>query len=80
MMRGGGYASMSISAIKELKEDFLVYAKEVNESRAFPDARDGLKPSQRACLFAMYNNGHFSNRPHVKSAKVDGNTIAYYWP
>ena len=39
-----------IKATEEIKKDFLVYAQEVNTNRAFPDAKDGLKPSQRAAL------------------------------
>lgn len=64
----------------ELKQDFLVYAKEVNNNRAFADARDGLKISQRAVLWEMYDKKYFSNKPHVKSAKVDGGVIANWHP
>ena len=71
---------MSITAINEIHNDFMVYAKEVNESRAFPDVRDGLKPSMRACLWEMYSKGFTSNKPHVKSAKVDGAVIGEIWP
>ena len=69
-----------INIIDELHNDFLIYAKEVNESRAFPDARDGLKPSQRACLWEMYSKGYTSNKPHVKSAKVTGGVIGNWHP
>ena len=34
----------------ELKESYLTYAMSVIVSRALPDARDGLKPSQRRIL------------------------------
>lgn len=69
-----------IKAIDEIHNDFLIYAQEVNTNRAFPDAKDGLKPSQRAALWTMNVGGFTSNKPHVKSAKVAGNTIASYWP
>lgn len=69
-----------INILDELHNDFLIYAKEVNESRAFPDARDGLKPSQRACLWEMYDKGYNSNKPHVKSAKVIGGVIGNWHP
>ena len=65
---------------KELREDFFTYAEEVNSNRAFPDARDGLKPSQRAALWEMYDKGYSSNKPHVKCAKVSGGVIANYHP
>ena len=69
-----------IDILDELKQDFLIYATEVNNNRAFCDARDGLKPGQRAILWDMYENGHFSTKPHVKSAKVSGSTISKWWP
>lgn len=69
-----------INILDELKQDFLIYATEVNNNRAFCDARDGLKPGQRAILWDMYENGHFSTKPHVKSAKVSGNVISRWWP
>ena len=65
---------------KELRDDFFIYADEVNQSRAFPDVRDGLKPSQRAALWEMYDKGYSSNKPHVKCAKVSGGVIANYHP
>jgi len=34
----------------ELKESYLTYAMSVIVSRALPDVRDGLKPSQRRIL------------------------------
>ena len=35
---------MGILTKDEIHNDFMIYAKEVNENRAFPDVRDGLKP------------------------------------
>ncbi|MBQ3420977.1 MAG: hypothetical protein IJH34_04790 [Romboutsia sp.] len=69
-----------IKATDEIKNDFLIYAQEVNQNRAFPDARDGLKPSQRAALYTMYRKGFSSSKPHVKSAKITGAIIAELWP
>ena len=71
---------MSINILDELKTDFLVYAQEVNNNRAFPDVRDGLKISQRAVLWEMFDKKYTSNKPHVKSAKVDGGVIANWHP
>ena len=71
---------MGITTLNEMHNDFMVYAKEVNEERAFPDVRDGLKPSQRRCLWEMHSKGFSSNKPHVKSAKVDGAVIGEIWP
>ena len=66
--------------IEEIKTDFLDIANEVNLNRAIPDVRDGLKPSQRAIIWSAYTSGFSSNKPHVKCAKLDGNTIANFLP
>ena len=47
-----------ISIIEEMKNDFLVYASEVNNNRAFPDAQDGLKVAQRAVLWEMFSKNY----------------------
>ena len=65
---------------EELSKNFIDFAAEANGQRAFPDARDVLKPGQRACLWEMYVKGYTSNKPHVKSAKVDGGVVATWWP
>ena len=71
---------MSIDICKELSQNFIDFAYEANSQRAFPDARDGLKPGQRACLWEMFNKGYASNKPHVKSAKISGGVAATWWP
>ena len=38
---------------QEMSESYLNYALSVIHSRALPDVRDGLKPSQRRSLVAM---------------------------
>ena len=70
----------NIDICDELHQNFIDFAYEANSQRAFPDARDGLKPGQRACLWEMYNKGYSSNKPHVKSAKISGGVIANWWP
>lgn len=71
---------MNIDLCQELSQNFLDFSAEANIQRAFADVRDGLKPGQRACLWEMYNKGYTSNKPHVKSAKISGGTIASWWP
>nr|WP_235934710.1 DNA gyrase subunit A [Candidatus Laterigemmans baculatus] len=65
---------------EELRESFLTYAMSVIVSRALPDVRDGLKPSQRRILVAMndLNLGPASRR--VKCAKISGDTSGNYHP
>ena len=71
---------MSIDICRELSQNFIDFAYEANSQRAFPDARDGLKPGQRACLWEMFVKGYASNKPHVKSAKISGGVVATWWP
>ena len=71
---------MSIDICQELHQNFIDFAYEANSQRAFPDARDGLKPGQRAALWLMLNKGYTSNKPHVKSAKISGAIIGELWP
>jgi DNA gyrase subunit A len=49
-------------------------------SRALPDVRDGLKPSQRRILFAMEQLSLFPGRKHMKCAKICGDTSGNYHP
>jgi DNA gyrase subunit A len=64
----------------ELKESYLTYAMSVIVSRALPDARDGLKPSQRRVLWAMNDLNLTPTRKHFKSAKICGDTSGNYHP
>ena len=48
---GDGHDPLNIA--DELKDSYLTYAMSVIISRALPDVRDGLKPSQRRILVAM---------------------------
>lgn len=69
-----------IDVCEELSHNFIDSSYDTNVNRAFPDARDGLKPSQRACLWEMYKKGYVSSKPHVKSAKISGAVCADLWP
>ncbi len=64
----------------EMRQSYLTYAMSVIVSRALPDVRDGLKPSQRRILVAMndLNLGPSSGR--VKCAKISGDTSGNYHP
>ncbi|MDB6026828.1 MAG: gyrA [Verrucomicrobiales bacterium] len=69
-----------INVADEIKNSFLDYSMSVIVSRALPDARDGLKPSQRRILFAMHDLSLFPNRQHRKCAKICGDTSGNYHP
>jgi DNA gyrase subunit A len=64
----------------EMRTSYLTYAMSVIISRALPDVRDGLKPSQRRILVAMndLNLGPGSGRR--KCAKIAGDTSGNYHP
>jgi DNA gyrase subunit A len=64
----------------ELVSSYIDYAMSVIVGRALPDVRDGLKPVQRRILFAMYEMGLLSNRPHRKSARIVGEVLGKYHP
>jgi DNA gyrase subunit A len=69
-----------INVADEIKNSFLDYSMSVIVSRALPDARDGLKPSQRRILYAMHDLSLFPNRQHRKCAKICGDTSGNYHP
>lgn len=64
----------------ELKESYLTYAMSVIVSRALPDARDGLKPSQRRILVAMNDLNLGPSASRTKCAKICGETMGNYHP
>jgi DNA gyrase subunit A len=64
----------------ELKGSYLTYAMSVIISRALPDVRDGLKPSQRRILVAMNDLNLGPNAGRVKCAKICGDTSGNYHP
>jgi len=80
---GGGGAPPGIQPVEinvEMERSFLEYAMSVIVQRALPDARDGLKPVHRRILYAMHIQNYRPDRPHVKCAKVTGETMAKFHP
>lgn len=65
---------------EEMKESYLRYSMSVIISRALPDVRDGLKPSQRRVLFAMRQLNLTPGAKHRKCAKICGDTSGDYHP
>ena len=64
----------------ELKESYLTYAMSVIVSRALPDVRDGLKPSQRRILVAMNDLNLGPAGRTSKCAGIVGETMKRYHP
>ena len=77
---GGGDRVQALNIESELKDSYLSYAMSVIISRALPDARDGLKPSQRRILVAMNDLNLGPNSGRVKCAKISGDTSGNYHP
>src|SRR5215510_7473978 len=69
-----------INVADEIKNSFLDYSMSVIISRALPDVRDGLKPSQRRILYAMHELSLFPGRKPYKCAKICGDTSGDYHP
>jgi DNA gyrase subunit A len=66
--------------IELLDDRFTNYAFAVMEDRALPDARDGLKPSQRRTLVAMNDLNLRSSGKTKKCAKICGDVSGNYHP
>jgi DNA gyrase subunit A len=69
-----------LSLEDEMKTSYLTYAMSVIVSRALPDVRDGLKPSQRRILTAMRDLNLGPSGKHRKCAKIAGDTSGNYHP
>jgi len=66
--------------LDEMKNSYMNYAMSVIVSRALPDVRDGLKPSQRRILVAMNDLNLGPRSKHRKCAKIVGDTSGNYHP
>jgi DNA gyrase subunit A len=65
---------------EEVQKSYGEYGYSVITARALPDARDGLKPSQRRIMFAMEQMGLRPERGYVKSSRVVGEVMGKFHP
>jgi len=65
---------------REMSESYLNYALSVIHSRALPDVRDGLKPSQRRILVALDDLKLRPSAKYRKCANIAGHTSGEYHP
>ncbi len=79
-MHKEGERLIPINIVDEMKSSYIDYSMSVIVSRALPDVRDGLKPVHRRVLYGMYGLGVFSNRKHLKSARIVGDVLGKYHP
>lgn len=75
-----GEKLIPINIVDEMKSSYINYSMSVIVSRALPDVRDGLKPVHRRVLYGMYDLGVFSNKKHLKSARIVGDVLGKYHP
>jgi DNA gyrase subunit A len=68
------------SIVKEMKANYIDYSMSVIVSRALPESKDGLKPSQRRILVAMNDLNLNPTAHYRKSAKIAGDTSGNYHP
>ena len=64
----------------EMKSSYIDYSMSVIVSRALPDVRDGLKPSQRRVLVAMNDLNLSPTSNYRKCAKIAGDASGNYHP
>jgi DNA gyrase subunit A len=69
-----------VNVAEEIGRSFLDYSMSVIISRALPDVRDGLKPSQRRILYAMHELGLLPGRSTSKCAGIVGETMKKFHP
>jgi DNA gyrase subunit A len=77
---GGNGEQPPLNIEDELKDSYLSYAMSVIISRALPDVRDGLKPSQRRILLAMNDLNLGPTAATSKCAGIVGETMKRYHP
>jgi DNA gyrase subunit A len=68
------------SIVDEMKSNYIDYSMSVIVSRALPEVKDGLKPSQRRILVAMNDLGLSPTSNFRKCAKIAGDTSGNYHP
>ncbi len=68
------------SIVDEMKSNYIDYSMSVIVSRALPEVKDGLKPSQRRILVAMNDLALTPSAHYRKCAKIAGDTSGNYHP
>jgi len=76
---------VAVNVISQTLDQFSIehysrYGNAVLEDRAIPDYRDGMSPVNRRILWSAHELGAHSNKPHVKSARIVGDTLGRFHP
>jgi len=78
--RPNAHEITDVSIVDEMKDSYLRFAMSVIISRALPDVRDGLKPSQRRVLYAMSELNLSPGGNTRKCAAIVGECMGKYHP
>lgn len=70
---------MEINLLDIVNESFRIYAGMTIEDRAIVDARDGLKPAARQCMYAQYLEKITYKKPFKKSAKSVAAALDHFY-
>jgi DNA gyrase subunit A len=79
-MSAGPDRIIPIDIEDEMQSSYIDYSMSVIVSRALPDVRDGLKPSQRRVLVAMNDLNLSPGSNYRKCAKIAGDASGNYHP
>lgn len=70
----------TVDIVDEVRTNSLEYGVAVTTDRAIPDATSGLKPVALRILWDGFIVGIFSSKPHVKCARIVGDTMGRFHP
>lgn len=70
---------MKINLLDAVEESFSIYAAMTIQDRAIVDARDGLKPASRQCMYAQYLDKITYKKPFKKSAKSVSASMDHFY-
>ena len=68
-----------MNLLKVIEDSFSIYAGMTIQDRAIVDARDGLKPSQRQCMYAQYIDKITYKKPFKKSSKSVAAALDHFY-
>lgn len=72
--------TQTIDVGKQIESSYTTYSLKVVQERAIPDCYDGMKPSQRRLIYAMYDLGLTHKSGFKKSARILGECLGKYHP
>lgn len=68
----------ALEVYEVLINNAMPYSTYAIQSRALPDYRDGLKPSQRRAMVTLEESGVRHDRPRIKSLNAEGRMMALH--